>query len=921
LTVSGPTTAELVSAPLSSNTIYSAIITAIDANGLSASTTVGFDTIVPSYSWEAEDWNYTSGGGSGLYIDNPQVNKYAGLASTFGSDFDNANTSYPTGDGSASYRPQGMETEPCSDTPRLAYVGTTNKDFDVGYGTPGGWVNYTRHYPAGLYNVYARLADGSTAQTDTASMSVQSGSAQFIGASPYTFGVKSMGWQTFRFYPLLDANGALVQFTNNGSASTIQLLSDGGNYNANFFILVPANTSSNAAGATFVNYYPDGATQFQDTNSFNFTVSSAAGVPAANVTVQLTATNLAGQGSIKVYTSANGLTITGPVTNLNVGLPLTSNTIYSAFLQAVDLNGTPTSQTVTFDTIVPLYTFEAEDFDYNGGLFFDNPQIGAYNSLDGVSNIDWYVDDPSSGSHTYRQNQNNPDYGPETEGAADVPREGYTNSGATDYDVGFNDSPNWENYTRHYPAGAYNVYMRCASGGGGGSCGLAMVTAGVGTTNQTISKLGTFTVPNTGNWQAYTFAGLKDGNGNLIKVTFSGSAPETLRVFAPSGCNANFYMLQPADTSLPVISSLYPNGTNLFQQTNTLAFSVSSSDGIATSGIVVTLNGAPVSGLVFSGSSTSWNVSYPSLQLNTAYSANIAVKTLAGNTANLAFSFDTFAANNYQLESGDYDYTSNAVPALFFDNPQIDKYNGLVATPGIDEQEVTAGAPINEDVYRPTPDGTTILVCTQSGGDFPRPQFGSSPTWRINWFGFGDFCNYTRHYPAGSYNIVGRFTEGGGASSATLYKVTAGVGTLTQTTSLLGTFNIPLGGWNAWAYGTLVDGSDAPVVVSFDGSKTTLQLAGPVADDGQTINAGFFMLVPAGTVAQGPSITATISGGKINLSLPTVTGSSYQVQSRSSLSTGSWGNLGSPITGNNAVQSVQFPTSGAAGFYRVQVTQ
>jgi len=378
--------------------------------------------------------------------------------------------------------------------------------------------------------------------------------------------------------------------------------------------------------------------------------------------------------------------------------------------------------------------------------------------------------------------------------------------------------------------------------------------------------------------------------------------------------------LQPADTTLPVFSGLYPNGTNLFQQASTLSFAVNSSQGIAPSGIVVTLNGTAVSGAI-GGSSTSRTFSYSGLQPNTVYSTSISVTTLGGINSALSYVFDTYAANNYQLESADYDYVSNGVSALFFDNPQIDKYNGLFATPGIDEQEVTGGAPISEDVYRPTPDGTTILVCTQSGGDFPRTQFGSSPTWRINWFGFGDFCNYTRHYPAGSYNIVGRFTEGGAASAATLYKVTAGVGTSTQTTSFLGTFNIPFGGWNLWTYETLVDGSDTPVVVSFDGSKTTLQLAGPVADDGQTINAGFFMLVPVGSVVQGPTITATVSGGNINLSIPTVTGSSYQVQTRTSLSAGSWANVGSPIIGNNAVQSVQFPMSGAAGFYRVQVTQ
>jgi hypothetical protein len=212
----------------------------------------------------------------------------------------------------------------------------------------------------------------------------------------------------------------------------------------------------------------------------------------------------------------------------------------------------------------------------------------------------------------------------------------------------------------------------------------------------------------------------------------------------------------------------------------------------------------------------------------------------------------------------------------------------------------------------------TILVCTQSGGDAARAQFGSNPTWRINWFGFGDFCNYTRHYPAGSYNVVGRFTEGGAASAAQLFQVTAGLGTADQTTNFLGTFNIPLGGWNSWMYETLVDGVGNPVVVTFDGSKTTLQLTGPAADDGQTINAGFFMLVPLAT-AQGPGLTASLSADTITLSFATITGSNYQVEYKNALTDATWTPLNSPIPGNNAIQSFQYSTAGSQRFYRVQV--
>src|SRR6266404_5684020 len=52
LTITGPTTSLSVSAALTSNTLYSAVIQIADANGSAASQTVNFDTITPSFTWE-----------------------------------------------------------------------------------------------------------------------------------------------------------------------------------------------------------------------------------------------------------------------------------------------------------------------------------------------------------------------------------------------------------------------------------------------------------------------------------------------------------------------------------------------------------------------------------------------------------------------------------------------------------------------------------------------------------------------------------------------------------------------------------------------------------------------------------------------------------------------------------------------------
>jgi hypothetical protein len=75
-----------------------------------------------------------------------------------------------------------------------------------------------------------------------------------------------------------------------------------------------------------------------------------------------------------------------------------------------------------------------------------------------------------------------------------------------------------------------------------------VVTSGQTTTNQTTARLGTFSIPSTGDWQVYTWVPLKDNGGNLIQVTNSGSV-KTLRVTTDNGnYNANFYTLIPAYT-------------------------------------------------------------------------------------------------------------------------------------------------------------------------------------------------------------------------------------------------------------------------------------------------------------------------------------------------------------------------------------
>ncbi len=921
LTVSGPNTGETVTTPLQSNKVYSATIQITDGNGVSASSTVNFDTVTPSYTFEAEDWDYT-GGTTGQFFDNPQVNAYATLPSTQGVDVFMANL----GSGGSAYRPQGLATETASDVPRLAYIGTTNIDYDIGFGTSNTWANYTRHYPAGTYNLYMRGADGNSTDVDSARVSVQSGTGSIAGTAPFTFSVPSAGWQTYFFVPAKGADGKLAQITFDNTASTLQILEDGGDMNANFYMLVPADTNVPVIATTITNIYPDGTVQFQATNNFVFTANSSNGIDPSGITLIVNGTNLLGHGYTSNLTSANGLTIGGTSTSRSVSTPIASNTMYTVFIQVIDGSGNPVSTSVTFDTISPSYTFEAEDWDFGGGSFVDNPQTNAYAGVTAIDGTDSLVSTNNRHSFIYRGGALS-GFGLNTEPNGDAPRTSYIGTGFIDYDVGWNSGGDWGNYTRHYPAGTYNVYLRGANGGvngpnnsGAGQANVSLLTSGFGTANQTVSNMGTFTILSTGNWQKYVWWPLLDPSGNLVK--FTGGSQQTLRVTTLGGAsggsyNANFYMLVPADTTLPVISGLYPDGTSLFQNTNKLKFVASSAAGIATNSIVVKLDGVNATGLAFTGTSNSWNVTCP-VSVNASHTVAITITDANGNSASSTVSFDTFQPSDYQWEAEDYDYTSNGVSGLFFDTG-VDQYFDLPSTAGIDNVQSDQNAnPLN---YRnvDTNGFLGLSPSTDFPGDLARAKFtGTNVDYYIGFFGPGSWVNYTRHYAPGTYTVWQRYAEGGSLTESTLSKVTSGYGTATQTTSLLGTFTNVVAGWSLWSWAPLVDTNGNTVKITLDGSRTTLQLGGsPVANHSE-VNVNFLLLAPAASGVP-VRITATISGGNIQLSFPTAVGSSYQVQYKNALTDATWTNLGGPLTGNGSTMSASDPISGSSRFYKLQI--
>ena len=235
-----------------------------------------------------------------------------------------------------------------------------------------------------------------------------------------------------------------------------------------------------------------GQNVFVSTNKLTFTVSSLISTLATN----------------NIQTRINGVlvpeTFTGSSANWTVTAPLNApanqpSVTYA--ISAVDNNGLSNGVSGTFDTFNQTnFMIEAGDFDFNGGLWIDNPLETA--TLNGATNSYYYYpgNNPANGavygvdftttnvtaleSYFYRVESTGPGGNPPvgTETNLDFLRSKLINLGLgaqppfeyvpgqpvpntnTDFDVGWWVPGTWLNYTRTIPTNTYLVYGRLAAG-------------------------------------------------------------------------------------------------------------------------------------------------------------------------------------------------------------------------------------------------------------------------------------------------------------------------------------------------------------------------------------------------------------------------------------------------------------------------
>ncbi len=278
------------------------------------------------------------------------------------------------------------------------------------------------------------------------------------------------------------------------------------------------------------------------------------------------------------FTSANGLTVTGSGNTRTASLSgLVANANYTAVLNAEDADGATTSKTIYFDTFSESnLVIELEDYNFDGGSFIDNPallpegsgpQADSYSMQSGVADVDFSDTRTAPAGDDTPYRQLDPVRMQPTRDNARAKYVAAAGSGALDYDIGDIAANEWLNYTRTFPAGSYEVYLREALANmATGDSVLEQVTSDPKQPGQSTKVLGSFHGTVSG-FQYRNFA-LTDGSG-VNKAILQLSGPTTLRlrqVTADPGDGAryqNYLIFVPSSQSgvqRPTVATLSPSG-------------------------------------------------------------------------------------------------------------------------------------------------------------------------------------------------------------------------------------------------------------------------------------------------------------------------------------------------------------------------
>ena len=273
---------------------------------------------------------------------------------------------------------------------------------------------------------------------------------------------------------------------------------------------------------------------------------------------------------------------------------LESNLDYELTITAVDSDGLSVTRGARFSTYsFDNFVIEAENYNFGGGLFIDNPILcdtfggeeDCYFDAISVPGVDAFdgngADDNSDSLDIYRYSTGGADREEDfdTIPSGDLTREEYDDTGISEYDVDLMSAGDWANYTRTFDAGSsFRIFLR-ASTGANQQFRLDRVVSGADTADQELELLGFFNVVGA---PGYGFTTLTDATGAAdLTVAFSGE--ETLRLTSVDGANnanLNYLMFVPSSVStiLPTVAITSPEASALLPEDQEITIAVDAAD-------------------------------------------------------------------------------------------------------------------------------------------------------------------------------------------------------------------------------------------------------------------------------------------------------------------------------------------------------
>jgi hypothetical protein len=340
---------------------------------------------------------------------------------------------------------------------------------------------------------------------------------------------------------------------------------------------VPANGTASALTGDIVGVYVDPTTLppvISDPTANTGTIVDA----GTTHTLSVTAT-----GATTYQWQFNNVDIpgaTGPEYTITDADPTDSGQ-YTVFVG----NENSTVRSVLMNIVVTatgVFNIEAEDYDYDSGQHQAAASVmpylgGAYEGLAAVFDVDYHSTESLAATDWTPIYRTGPPVTAGTQSPFGAEQPGgqfaITRMGefelTDNYKIGWVGAGDWGNYTRTFPTPAQEYWVFVGSSFDGTADGqidqsLGLVTAGVGTTTQTVQPLGNFSGPGTGGWSRNNLVALTDDAGAIATVELGGL--NTIRWSYDSG-DVDYLVFVPATPGGggdgPQITDVSITGTDL----------------------------------------------------------------------------------------------------------------------------------------------------------------------------------------------------------------------------------------------------------------------------------------------------------------------------------------------------------------------